>query len=498
MAITKTPKSKLTLNKAADIVANSFERITRNLSSKYTRTATLEGREYIVCPMVMGVEGVLVGNNGPGLYLGEDWEKFGSAWDHKPVVVYHPEIAGKGVTACSPEVLNNSKIGLVLNTRWDSKNSKLRAEAWIDKEKAAQVDKRVIEAIMANSMMEVSTGLFCDQQMQGGLHTNGRKYDWIARNHRPDHLAILPDQIGACSIADGAGLLQLNSSLSLSEVRVLIAKANSFLINKSYGQIMSELQKLIGKSVSVDSFVSEVYDSYVVYYFAGDYYAVAYEVKDDVVSLVGSPEKVTEGSRTFMKLSGEVIGNSKGTQNMAKKELVDSLISSGKFIETERTFLEGLDDARLTAFIPTPAAPAVVAPAVVTPQVLPAASTVTPPSVGTPAPAKPMSVEEYLASAPVELQDTLRVGLQTHNSQKQALVATILANKANTFPAERLNAMAFGDLQGLAAFANTPAAPAPMANNYLGQGWAPTTNASSASPLPEALTMPTIDWSKPK
>jgi hypothetical protein len=495
MAITTTRKSKITLNKAADIVANSFERITRNLSSKYTRTDTLEGREYIVCPMVMGVEGVLVGNNGPGLYLGEDWEKFGSAWDHKPVVVYHPEIAGKGVSACSPQVLNSSKIGIVLNTRWDSRNSKLRAEAWIDKEKTGQVDKRVLDAISANSMMEVSTGLFCDQQMQSGLHTNGRKYDWIARNHRPDHLAILPDQIGACSIADGAGLLQLNSSLSMSEVRVLLAKAHSLLVNKSYGQIMSELQKLIGKSVSVDSFVSEVYDSYVVYYFAGDYYAVAYEVKDDVVSLVGSPEKVTEGSRTFMKLSGEVIANSKGIQDMAKKDLIDAAIQSGKFLETERTFLEGLDDARLSAFVP-PAAPAPQAPAPA-PAPAPVAPTAQAPAPA-PAPAKPVTVEEYLASAPPELQDTLRVGLQTHNSQKQALIATILANKANTFPAERLNTMVFGDLQALAAFAQAPAPQAPMANNYLGQGYQPTTVTTNASNLPEALTMPTIDWSKPK
>lgn len=32
--------------------------------------------------------------------------------------------------------------------------------------------------------------------------------DAVARNHRPDHLAILPDQVGACSLADGAGLIR--------------------------------------------------------------------------------------------------------------------------------------------------------------------------------------------------------------------------------------------------------------------------------------------------
>ena len=348
-------KAQIVLNQTASSSAlrASFENITRNLSSKYTRTDQLEGREYIVCPMVMGVEGVLAGNNGPGLYLGEDWAKFSTAWDHKPIVVYHPEIAGKGVTACSPAIMNQQKIGLVLNTRWDPKAAKLRAEAWIDRSRVEEVDKRVLEAIQTNCMMEVSTGLFCDQEINQGMH-KGRKYDWIARNHRPDHLAILPDQIGAASIADGAGLLQLNSSLTESEVRALLAKAHSLLINRSYGQITSDLTDLIKKSVSVDSFISDVYSSTVVYYFAGNYYAVEYAIVDDVVSLVGSPELVKEGSRTFVKIDGKVISNSQqGNEIMAKKELIDALISQGKFIEADRTYLDGLDESRITAFSST-------------------------------------------------------------------------------------------------------------------------------------------------
>jgi hypothetical protein len=46
-----------------------------------------------------------------------------------------------------------------------------------------------------------------DVQKQVGT-LNGMEYGRIARNLMPDHLAILPDKIGACSIADGAGLLR--------------------------------------------------------------------------------------------------------------------------------------------------------------------------------------------------------------------------------------------------------------------------------------------------
>ena len=57
--------------------------------------------------------------------------------------------------------------------------------------------------------MEVSTGLFTENVQANGVF-GGKAYHAIATNYRPDHLAILPDQIGACSIEDGAGLLRVN------------------------------------------------------------------------------------------------------------------------------------------------------------------------------------------------------------------------------------------------------------------------------------------------
>jgi hypothetical protein len=49
--------------------------------------------------------------------------------------------------------------------------------------------------------------LFTDNETAppGASHL-GRPYNFVARNYRPDHLAILPDQRGACSIEDGCGL----------------------------------------------------------------------------------------------------------------------------------------------------------------------------------------------------------------------------------------------------------------------------------------------------
>jgi hypothetical protein len=73
--------------------------------------------------------------------------------------------------------------------------------------RVAVVDKRVLAAIEERRMLEVSTGRGMADNIDSGVH-NGKQYAAIARGIIPDHLAILPDKIGACSIADGAGLLR--------------------------------------------------------------------------------------------------------------------------------------------------------------------------------------------------------------------------------------------------------------------------------------------------
>jgi hypothetical protein len=98
----------------------------------------------------------------------------------------------------------------------EEEDGKLKAEAWLEVERVKQVDNRILEALEKGEMVELSTGLFTDNEPTEG-DWNGEKYMAIARNFRPDHLAILPDKVGACSIADGAGLLRLNQAASEGE-----------------------------------------------------------------------------------------------------------------------------------------------------------------------------------------------------------------------------------------------------------------------------------------
>jgi hypothetical protein len=69
---------------------------------------------------------------------------------------------------------------------------------------------------------------------------NDKDYVAEAVNHQPDHLALLPDQIGACSIADGAGLLMLNEAAEGAGVDVTRLMARE----------MDVMRRLVGNAMS--------------------------------------------------------------------------------------------------------------------------------------------------------------------------------------------------------------------------------------------------------
>ena len=178
------------------------------------RKATLNGRDHYVVPMSLIVPGVLSGSKGALHYPPDEISKNYDAWNGMPLVVNHPMHNGKPISARSAAVIDSHGIGTVLNARINS-NGKLVAEGWFDIQKANSVDPRIISSIERGEQIELSTGLFTDNiPVKNGenAHHNGKRYTHVARNYRPDHLAILPDELGACSIKDGCGVGVINSN----------------------------------------------------------------------------------------------------------------------------------------------------------------------------------------------------------------------------------------------------------------------------------------------
>lgn len=178
------------------------EQITANLSGS-VRRETLHGKEFLVAPLSMIVPGVLPGSKGPLLYPEEEVRKNPSAWNNIPIVVNHPMKDGIPVEARSPDILERYQIGTVFNAKY---NGKLIAEGWFDVERTRKVNTGVYDMLLNGRPIELSTGLYTDNEPFEGVH-NGREYKFIARNYRPDHLAILLTSKGACSLKDGCGVL---------------------------------------------------------------------------------------------------------------------------------------------------------------------------------------------------------------------------------------------------------------------------------------------------
>lgn len=159
------------------------------------------------------VEGVLNGRFVPAGEFGA----FAQSWNGMPVVLRHPKQNGGSARVPAPDV---PEIGRFYNAAIDK--NRLIGEFWLDKQtlEALPEGEVLIHKIMNAHPVEVSTGYFSESWPEAGKW-NEKDYTLIDKNIKPDHIAILPDEIGACSIKDGCGMnrnqMQLNVTGSLPE-----------------------------------------------------------------------------------------------------------------------------------------------------------------------------------------------------------------------------------------------------------------------------------------
>ena len=472
----KAAKKKLTANKTKKPTRKRrrkkhFEvNRTFHFNGDGVRYDRMEGRDYIVVPMVMITEGIHNGSNGPLFYPEDEFTRNPGTWNHIPVVVYHPSINGVGVSACDPDILTVHKVGVVMNTKWDSSAKKLRAEAWIEENRANDVDERIMERINNREMMEVSTGLFSEHYKVDGEH-NGEEYEVVARNFHADHLALLPDQIGACSIADGGGLLQTNADGGITwkndKIReAALAYANHIVTNAlSHDNIRQALwgalRSLFGEDVH--TWIEDVYENFFVYSALDKLYRLNYTASDTQVTVTGEPEEVVRVTE-YRTLNGAFVGNNQPEENeMSKKKTVDELIANKgtQWAETDRAFLMNQDSDTLAKFAPVanseggeevdgeegdttqdPAQPA------------------QPPATAPAVPAEPATNAITMENLPQEIREVYAFGAQAIQQQRATANARILAAPGNVFTEAQLNAMDLNQLNQTASLVSNAQAPA--------------------------------------
>ena len=170
------------------------------------RDEQLEGEHYLVAPVVMLVEGVHSGTGGALYYSPQEIAAHVETWNGVPIVVSHPYSAdGAPISANTPAIRESQTVGTLFNVHFDIDGSKLKGEVWINILKADKVSQGLVASIRSNSQVEISTGMFMDEDSEAG-NWRGEDYIGNAIDFRPDHLAILIGQQGACSWGDGCGI----------------------------------------------------------------------------------------------------------------------------------------------------------------------------------------------------------------------------------------------------------------------------------------------------
>ena len=447
--------------------ANGVVNVNSGLYSVYKYKQTLDydvkltthqEKAHIVLPVTMMVEGVHNGSQGPLFHSIYELGKFPESWNGIPVVIYHPEEEGQAVSANSPAIIDKMTVGRVYGTYVDGK--KLRAEVWLDEDKLSGVSPETLEDVNETREIEVSLGMFTENDPEEGIYEE-EEYIGVAKNHRPDHLAILPDQIGACSCADGCGIgankdskpknnknMEVKTFIEGKKLEELLnsAKDRAFSIhvigdNAKEGyyektRIVSDALSKLDKSYEANGirhftycYLEEMYDDAIVYKKNVDgeskLYKQDYQLTSGVVEFTGEPvevhrevEYVVNNTLTRSKFNTNL---KTGGQTMPKGndcpkclEKINALIANkqSKFVETDREWLLTQDEPTLDKLAP---------------EIVEVEKIVE----------KTIEVNKLSA----EDQAALAFGKKQMKERKDAMVKGIQDNTENVWDAETLNAM---------------------------------------------------------
>jgi hypothetical protein len=445
---------------------------------------TIDGVNYLIAPVVMMVEGVHRGSHGPLFHPATELSKSASFWEGIPVVINHPQDeTGNYISANS---VQEKVVGYVCEPKMEGK--KLKAKIRVNVDKTSVHSPTTIAALKANKVLEVSIGVFTDEVKEEG-EWNGETYTARATNHKPDHLAILPTDQGACSVTDGCGIrvnkLQTNNKEGMTNEDITMQ--NSLLVDFRSLQVnqlsYSDIQNLVWNKLHAmkvedsqgnelkECWPESIYDKYLIYRertqvgkeLIHKFYQQNYTITNDQIEFTDAPVEVVK------ELKYKVVQtNKEGGQEMAEKvpcpkgtickeSKVEALIANKLTTYTleDKEMLMGLDETVIDKMTPIEPEAVIVNKEVQVPAVY-------------------KTVDEFLQAAPEEIRDSLRTGLVLNEERRTNLVQSILTNSVQgTWNEDELKGKNTAELEKLSR-----SYPAPV--NYSGLGNKPAVQVNTA------------------
>ena len=492
------------------------------------RTEKLEGRDYYVAPVIMLKEGVHVGSGGPAYYPADEIKMSAPAWNGVPVTLNHPDDAGLPCSANSPEKLTKHKIGRIFNAVFE--DGDLKAEVWLDIIKTKELAPGVLDLVKSNGRLPVSTGLFTLEDGVPG-EWSGEEYRTSVNTFRPDHLALLPEDDGACSWDDGCGIrvnmdgevgMRVPTVIGLDDARRIGLLLLNFSNKRSMDSTMGAVYRVVNSmdTKTAHYYVRDVFKDFVVFEKfnptnneQAKLYKQSYTIdENDTATLTGEPKEVK------VKVSYNEVKQNRKTQNKEETKMsnqekccaekVQLLIENEAtpFSEDNRAWLEGMSEDQIEKLMPLTKEPEETAVAnaaqkghddavgidpdeVKAIKDIIAANKTKAPEVDPEVPTAD-SAEAYIANAPEELQEVLKASLALHRKKKADIITAITANKANKFTENQLIAMDMATLENLAELAQ-------VKNFRANGGGTPPEDVTTNEAKVEALVLPDM-WAKDK
>lgn len=442
-----------------------FAKFTGLAETAKIRVAKLHGQDHLVVPVVaMMGNSIVSGMNskGPEFVPAEVLEAYPSTWNGRPLVTDHPtDDTGEPISANTPEVLDSTAFGYMLNTRFE--DGRLRTDAYINvaaAEAVGELGVSILKRIEKGEPIEVSVGAYVYlEEVEGEFEGTPYSYKW--RDYFTDHLALLPEGVrGACSNKMGCGAPRVMKEATMPEVtkqpnffiRMLSALIPGFRADEySDRELRNSLWDSLRGTVPAFDSVVEVYaDSRRVIYstyldgkmsmFEATYeekegkfvFSEGVEVKPSmnyvpvakaavVVSANAGVQETTEPALVVRAASCGCGGHVQESATEAQKGTAMSQQvkdAAGRLIANERSpytaqhqgFLESLSVDEITAI----AKPYEEAAPVPTPSV-------------NAAPATPLSMEAFLATAPKEFRDVVVRSLAHEAAHRRGLIDGLAA-----------------------------------------------------------------------
>jgi len=435
-------KEKLTLHLNAKLRLNSSGR----------RHESFDGKDYLVVPAVLLKEMVVNAE----LALASEFGSFPEMWDGRPVVIGHPQEGGHYISANSPAILQQTGVGYLFNTTLVGDS--LKSELWLDTAKMRALGGKALTALNmleAGEPLEVSTGYYSLLLPTPGTY-DGVNYVGQQLDFKPDHLALLPGEIGACSWASGCGagrwnaqrgskvknrvemFLKANRAKAMQMtggVPALDLRANEASMNETWTALDLALGALLGDPYGY--YIEDIYDGFVIYQVHPDEDSGESGLFRRSYTLDESSLEVTLGEQEAVvrRVTYESKGETTGEEETTEVETTEEPVAA---VTANQQQSCGCKDT----------APTVNAPKGAIDPTFPTEKKERNPVTNNGK--KPQTTEEYIASIPdPATRAFIANGLKVQKERKEQLVASLKANSTNKFTEAELNEMDLDKLERL-------------------------------------------------